>query len=196
MLFRSVPSFLRFLRVLNDSLKSSFSCASRLFDIRCAPSPSRVSALGPYSPLAAAAASIRTRINTPSHIFITKSLRTRTNIGPIRTSAERRIFYFELKRLRGHAPSNISRDQGSVNYLTWLFDKSPRWAQFCKALNGHVKVLRGEHAIAYHLPNQVVATLLSLSALTITWCRSLRSMLSARRQRRPSRPSADRKSVV
>ena len=96
-----------------------------------------------------------TRIHTPSHIFITRALRTRTNIGPIRTSAERRIFYFELKRLRGLAPSNISRDQGSVEYLTWLFDKPPRWAHFCKALNAHANVLRGERAITYHLPNQV-----------------------------------------
>lgn len=36
-----------------------------------------------------------------------------------------------------------------------MFDKPPRWAEFCKALNSHANILDGERAIAYHLPNQV-----------------------------------------
>lgn len=127
---------------------------------------SRVPSVGPCSLPALAAASTLTRIHTPSHIFITKALCTRTNVGPIRTSAKQHIFYFELKHLRGSAPSNVSRDQGSVEYLTWLFDKPPRWAHFCKALNAYANILRGERAIAYHLPNQVrLPVFLSLQLL-------------------------------
>ncbi|KAK4702821.1 hypothetical protein P7C70_g3399, partial [Phenoliferia sp. Uapishka_3] len=97
-----------------------------------------------------------TRISNPSHRFITTALGTRTNIGPIRTSAERRSFYSELKKLRGAPPSDVpSQKDDPIKYLTWLYAKPPQWSRFCKALNRNANVLMGERGIAYHLPNQV-----------------------------------------